>query len=110
MHAAVIGPMVCELDGPTPILNRSKTLATTAELLICRSGGRAWPDMKRSVGIGKKSCTLSAPLTLSEVEGCWHRLQADALRLRPSGPKFILSACLGRQSKDSGRAMLVCCT
>src|SRR3954452_25017623 len=28
-HAAVIGPIVWELDGPTPILKRSKTLETT---------------------------------------------------------------------------------
>ena len=28
--AARIGPTVCELDGPTPILNRSKTLVCTA--------------------------------------------------------------------------------
>jgi hypothetical protein len=27
-QAAVIGPIVCELDGPTPILKRSKTLVT----------------------------------------------------------------------------------
>ena len=32
--AARIGPTVCELEGPMPILNRSKTLiAITAELL-----------------------------------------------------------------------------
>jgi hypothetical protein len=30
--AAVIGPMVCELDGPIPILNRSNVLVTMKRL------------------------------------------------------------------------------
>jgi hypothetical protein len=29
-HAAIIGPTVCELEGPMPILNRSKTLTFMA--------------------------------------------------------------------------------
>ena len=33
MPAARIGPTVCELDGPIPILNRSKALIVMPELL-----------------------------------------------------------------------------
>src|SRR5215813_5174348 len=33
MPAARIGPTVCELDGPMPILNRSKALMVTSDLL-----------------------------------------------------------------------------
>ena len=32
-QAAIIGPTVCELDGPMPILNRSKTLTFMETLL-----------------------------------------------------------------------------
>ena len=35
-QAAVIGPIVCELDGPTPILNRSNVLQTKRPLLGAR--------------------------------------------------------------------------
>ena len=31
--AALIGPTVCELDGPIPILNRSRTLTAVCALL-----------------------------------------------------------------------------
>ncbi len=38
--AATIGPTVCELDGPIPILNRSKTLMVTAgSPSVPRAGG-----------------------------------------------------------------------
>ena len=37
-QAAVIGPIVCELDGPTPILKRSKTLQTKFSLLAGGNG------------------------------------------------------------------------
>jgi len=30
--AATIGPMVCELEGPTPTLNKSKTLINIMKL------------------------------------------------------------------------------
>jgi hypothetical protein len=40
-QAAIIGPTVCELDGPMPILNRSKTL-TFMETLLRWVGGNAW--------------------------------------------------------------------
>ena len=33
MPAARIGPTVCELDGPMPILKRSKTLIVMSDLL-----------------------------------------------------------------------------
>jgi hypothetical protein len=32
LNAAFIGPTVCKLDGPMPILNRSKTLRDIASL------------------------------------------------------------------------------
>ena len=43
-QAAVIGPIVCELDGPTPILKRSKALQTKLSLPWRRHGpkGRPW--------------------------------------------------------------------
>jgi hypothetical protein len=34
MPAARIGPTVCELDGPLPILKRSKALMVTSDLLL----------------------------------------------------------------------------
>src|SRR5580658_3108123 len=35
-----MGPMVCELDGPTPILYRSKRLVVTDEIVVAQSGRR----------------------------------------------------------------------
>jgi hypothetical protein len=41
-HAAIIGPTVCELDGPMPILNRSKTLTFMASFAGCDALGFAF--------------------------------------------------------------------
>jgi len=38
VQAAVIGPIVCDDDGPTPILKSSKTLETKKLLLDRRDG------------------------------------------------------------------------
>ena len=44
--AAIIGPTVCELDGPMPILNRSKAL-----IIECSISVLPWP-----VGSTRNSC------------------------------------------------------
>src|SRR5699024_4318147 len=63
-RAARIGPTVCELDGPIPILNNSKTLTAMPRLLgccanaglvgSCRAGGE-WDHLATN---WKSSCLL----------------------------------------------------
>ena len=47
VRAARIGPTVCELDGPMPIVNRSNTLMATPpsspEIGLCMRPARTWP-------------------------------------------------------------------
>ena len=40
------GPTVCELDGPIPILNRSKALSATADLDVLDGGARPGPPAR----------------------------------------------------------------
>jgi hypothetical protein len=48
MPAARIGPTVCELDGPMPILKRSKALIVTSDLLLLKGLSRISPPGDQS--------------------------------------------------------------
>jgi len=46
MPAARIGPTVCELDGPMPILKRSKALIVTSDLLLLEGLSRIFASRR----------------------------------------------------------------
>ncbi|SIT46341.1 hypothetical protein BN2475_640052 [Paraburkholderia ribeironis] len=52
-HAAIIGPTVCELEGPIPILKRSKTLTFMACLVRCDAGLNVMLLHRTSSGIDR---------------------------------------------------------
>jgi hypothetical protein len=57
MRAARIGPTVCELDGPIPILKRSNALMAISRLLRCSIPFSA-PDQRRHYRI-RRACRSS---------------------------------------------------
>src|SRR5580658_4214311 len=65
LAAARIGPMVCELDGPTPILYRSKRLVVTDEIVARdREQGSGIRDRGSGVrGQRAKDVQLMGPTT-----------------------------------------------
>ena len=67
MRAARIGPTVCELDGPMPILNRSKTLIATP-YSVGRDHGRV-PARVVGYGSGESGCVLCQGTDAGAAEG-----------------------------------------
>jgi para-aminobenzoate synthetase/4-amino-4-deoxychorismate lyase len=89
-HAAVIGPIVCELEGPTPILKRSKTLVTK----------KVPPDAPAD-GPASRFWQAGAPFVLLEFEGR-ARLYRDPIEAietrRPDEVRPALNRLRGRNA------------
>ena len=60
-RAIRIGPTVCELDGPIPIVNRSATLIATLLSIRDRARGRLSSVMARQFTTGSRIALAASP-------------------------------------------------
>src|ERR1017187_6808275 len=119
-HAARMGPIVCDLEGPTPILSRSKKLVVANEIVVlntvqgtagqdCSKGSRQFPlrvdagadrESKRSMRTAGSSIPYSVfPVRCSLFTG--HRLPTTVFWYTRFNSNLCYLKFLVRQSTES---------